>query len=354
MSQLGLLAPKFPFVRASILKPLLDHLASDPATLRRLLRHVGLHESLFADSYTPVPLAAYLRLFEEISLWTGDSHLGARLGFEIRPGDLAPNSLLVSQASTIRRGLAAIARHTAAYQSETSIILQDEGEDRLILSYLITSRINAPLKQDAEFSLASICQLIRSAVGASWRPIEVHFRHADPHINGYSPLPGLFRAPVLFEQATNCIVMSATEADRPRRTEDPDLIAIMERHLADLSLDTQNGPGVTDKVEQLIAMGLGVLPVTLEMLAAAMQTSPRSLQRSLAVEGQSFGALLKRYRLSRADQLLDEGICSIDTIAATLSYSEGTTFWRAYRSWTGESPSARRTRGGPPLGMRHR
>lgn len=331
--------PKTLSVRALILRPILDYFDEYKGKKRTLLYRCGLSEEAIEDPYAPIPLAAYLSLFEQAAEMAEDPIFGARLGFNGRPGNLAPIGLRVVQSSTIRRALVAMASHTRALQTGTLVTLEEDGPT-LALSYLITAPVELPARQDAEFSLAVTCRLIRLGFSPRWRPIEIQFRH--PRLVDPGGLEQLFGAPVLFSAPSNRIVLSAAEADRPYRDEDDDLIAMTERHLADLAGDMHRSVTLTEQVEALIAMFLGVKPVSLETVAAALPMSPRSLQRRLSEEGQSLSALLQASRQSKAAAMLQDGSMSVEAIAAALGYADGTAFWRAWRGWTGKSPTETR------------
>lgn len=94
-------------------------------------------------------------------------------------------------------------------------------------------------------------------------------------------------------------------------------------------------------VEDAIRSGLSRGAVAAPDIASQLGTSERSLQRRLQERGTSFLALLERVRQSEAFRLLRartarEGIADI---ASRLGYSETSAFTRAFRRWTGRSPS---------------
>jgi len=72
--------------------------------------------------------------------------------------------------------------------------------------------------------------------------------------------------------------------------------------------------------------------------------SPRTLRRRLAEEGTSFRGVLERIRFEAAEERLREPTLSLAEIAAELGYADQANFARAFRGWTGESPSAYRRR----------
>ncbi|WP_042474525.1 helix-turn-helix transcriptional regulator, partial [Rhizobium rhizogenes] len=194
-----------------------------------------------------------------------------------------------------------------------------------------------PRHQDTEYSLAASCQLVRSSFSASWRPVEIHFEHAAPRDR--EPLQRIFRAPLLFSQSSNRIVMLKTDADRHYRNEDRDLTAILERHIGDLSSGNVDQDSVRDQVLSVIAIYLGHKPITIAAVAAELKLSVRTLQRRLSDENTSVRALVREYRAGIAQLYLRAGTSGYSRLADTLGYADSTVFWRAFKGWTGLSPS---------------
>jgi AraC-like DNA-binding protein len=67
--------------------------------------------------------------------------------------------------------------------------------------------------------------------------------------------------------------------------------------------------------------------------------SLRTLQRRLAEEGTSYGEVLRCTRRDLACAYLSESGWSITEIAFSLGFADMSSFSRAFRRWTGTSPS---------------
>ena len=83
---------------------------------------------------------------------------------------------------------------------------------------------------------------------------------------------------------------------------------------------------------------------TLPMAARALNTSPRSLQRTLDRAGISYRDLTKRLELDRARVLLRDTDLRLREISQLLGYRDPSSFSRAFRHWTGVSPRDYRRR----------
>ena len=67
---------------------------------------------------------------------------------------------------------------------------------------------------------------------------------------------------------------------------------------------------------------------------------PRTMGRRLEEEGVTFEQLKDEVRLATARELLARTDIAVSDVAATLGYATPSAFVRAFRRWTGGSPSA--------------
>lgn len=101
---------------------------------------------------------------------------------------------------------------------------------------------------------------------------------------------------------------------------------------------------VSCEIDSFLADGCGV--PTIAYVAERLSMHVRTLQRRLAAEQLVFRDLLGDSRRRRAVEALSAGHQSIAAIASRLGYSDPAHFARAFRAWTGRTPSSyRRTRG---------
>ena len=78
---------------------------------------------------------------------------------------------------------------------------------------------------------------------------------------------------------------------------------------------------------------------TMDEVSERLHMTSRTLRRQLQSFGTSFQDLLSDIRKTRAVQLLQNTDKSVDDIAFELGYSDPSNFGRAFKKWTGKSPS---------------
>ena len=79
---------------------------------------------------------------------------------------------------------------------------------------------------------------------------------------------------------------------------------------------------------------------TAAMVASLYAVSRRTLARHLQAEGGSFRQVANEVRCEIACLLLAKTDLSFSQIAEVLNYSEHSAFTRAFRRWSGQTPSA--------------
>ncbi|NIY78158.1 MAG: AraC family transcriptional regulator [Rhodobacteraceae bacterium] len=322
-------------IRSTLLTYVLDRLNARGVATQSLLSKHGISLDMLKDPYAHLSMNEFNSFLESASELSGDQHIGAHIGTEIRAGDLGPMGILLSLSRSIHIGIDRIAKSAAALQSGTEMSFLPNG-DEMLMSYQIEDARIWPRRQDAEFSLVGTVQVIRDNFLRRWSPQQVHFEHAPPDDDSF--LRQFFRCPILYGQATNRLVMDRAPLMELYRVEDAALVSMLERHIEDLIEATPHNSTLTDAVRTVVTSSLGLRPISVERVAETLGLSPRNLQRKLSDEGTSLRDLLDDIRRDRATTLLSDGDIPVGEVAAALGYADGTAFWRAHKRWSKLTP----------------
>ena len=162
--------------------------------------------------------------------------------------------------------------------------------------------------------------------------------HAEEYRRMFSPL-------IRFDAAATAIVFDAQVMQVASAVTPASLKAFLRDAPQSVFLKQVAATGLSDRARRLcrVALDRGDAAPTLVMLAAALRLSPATLRRRLEDEGSSWGHLKDEVRRDLALQQLAEARLSVVEIAASLGFNDASTFYRAFRKWTGCAPGAWRS-----------
>lgn len=188
----------------------------------------------------------------------------------------------------------------------------------------------------AEEFFASLMIYGRTLVGSEFKPLRMEFMHAPPVYAG--EYQRLFGDDVRFGCLHNRMVLETRWLDVPL----PNHHALALRQALGLleleSAELHRKMDLIQAVERSISRDLQ--GSQLEKVARDLNMSGRTLRRRLTDHGLTFEALLEQVRRSRTMGLLGNPGLSIERITQEVGYSDVRSFRRAFKRWTGLSPSA--------------
>jgi len=273
---------------------------------------------------------------DEAATLHGDPALGVALGREFTEGHLHVFGPVIVASRTLRDAIG----HVQALQSHmdaTHWVLQDSApEARLYASEPKTS----PVLEDL---VASLCTgLFERLTGREHRDVlRVDLVHAPP--DDLTPYSLRFRGGVRFGAERYSLWFPRPLLDWVRPGTDGG-IAIALRELG-VSLLAQNPTqSWTARIEYELKQRQALAQVDTAALAKRFGVSSRALRRRLAAEGVSLSELVDRVRLERAGSYLKRSALTVSEVADALGYADASTFHRAFRRWSGCSPSEYRAR----------
>lgn len=97
--------------------------------------------------------------------------------------------------------------------------------------------------------------------------------------------------------------------------------------------------GVPARVVEVLQKRIGHAPLSIGHIAEELNLSKRTLQRRLQQQDISFAELRDQVRFHYSIDYLIKQHLSIDSISASLDFSDRTSFTNAFKRWTGLSPS---------------
>lgn len=185
----------------------------------------------------------------------------------------------------------------------------------------------------------STLNLARSLVGPGFVPQRLEFTYPPPpHAAAYRKS---FGCEVRFGARSNRMVVAAHWLDFRLPTHHPvsaqQALAICREQSAQIKRQSE----VIASVERILRRRLAENP-TLADVAQTLNLSERTLRRQLASAGRAWRDIHDQLRADRALELLRAGALSIAEIGGEVGYSDAREFRRAFKRWTGATPTAMR------------
>ncbi|MFV3307125.1 AraC family transcriptional regulator ligand-binding domain-containing protein [Pseudomonas sp. NY15181] len=158
----------------------------------------------------------------------------------------------------------------------------------------------------------------------------------------------LFGAPVQFEQPRNTLLFDEAMLARPVVRTPSELAAILDCFPYNFIIETLHEHGLPVQVKLLLEQALrqGKRLPSAVTIADILHMSEATLRRQLRAHGSSYLQLRASSLLEAAERLMQDGGASIASVAQRLGFSDDRAFRRAFKGWTGLSPSASPARGG--------
>jgi len=142
----------------------------------------------------------------------------------------------------------------------------------------------------------------------------------------------------------NGVEVSATVLDTPLRPAAAKLSTLAERYAAFAAAEGPRPSPLDSRLREVLRDRLPSGVPSIGVVARALGTSGRTLQRRLAEEGLSFQGVIDGLRADLARAYVRTARLSVSELAARLGYAQPSAFVRAFKRWTGSTP--KQLRGG--------
>lgn len=279
----------------------------------------------------------------------------ARSGHDLNPMELgllgaqkaSLASLPPAQQATILIGQTALMRLEALVaiaQLENSALdmrLLHEGDDLRVVCSMTGLNQHIFICLAEWLNVQAIISVIRSVIGASWCPSEICF--VSTTCVPQAVLAAFPNTRILTGEPQTSVVVSRADLSRP--TGNP--IAATDNTVASLSSrDVKDGQSAWEFVSLLRMMVQPYLNggrIDVAFAADIAGISTRTLQRRLKLSGSSYSQIVQEARFDLARSHLDEPGMKVIDVAMIAGYDSPQHFTRAFRRFTGVTPSQYRS-----------
>jgi AraC-like DNA-binding protein len=188
-----------------------------------------------------------------------------------------------------------------------------------------------------DFSLSIIMDMCRRNFGQQLVASNLFLRRplpADP-----SPWENFYGCKVQFGAQTDCLVLDLASANMALPSANIPMANTFDAILSE-QLNRYFKDDLISQCKSLVLKELTSGPPAAAWVAKEMALSQRTLQRKLRALGWSYQELLDETRHELARRYLNDAAKSVTEITFLLGFSEQSAFTRAFKRWSGLSPSA--------------
>jgi AraC-like DNA-binding protein len=302
----------------------------DPAPL---FSRAGLDFEALRDPNARYPVSAIGRLWRLAVQETGDPALGLAVARHVTPTTFHALGFSLSSSTTLRDVFERLVRYFRLVSDAAVIRLEDRGES---YRFAVLETYGAPADEGVDALFACAVRLCRMLSDRQFAPLLVELRRptpADP-----TPFSKCFRAPLAFGAAQNALTIDKRVCEQRLPGANPEAARVNDEVVAQ-ALHRMQRSSCADRVRVLLVERLPSGEPSQREIARAVASSTRALQRRLAAEGTTYTQLVDETRRELALAYMSDTRYSLGEIAYLLGFSGGNNFARAFRRWTGKTPS---------------
>ena len=305
---------------------------------RVLLREAGVDPAALRDPSARIPSTFWDTAGAKAVALIPDPAFALRAARCWHPSNLGALGHAWLASSTLRTGLERLQRYSRVLGEKAELKITNTREG---LRFVYDHRRRDPVLRaiGSDFVMSLVVDMCRMNYGASLRPVEVRLSRAKP--GDIEPYRHFYGCPIHFEANEDSFLLSPRVADEPLPTANRQLAGILDSILtAQLAaLDKDNIPArcKSSVLEQLTSG-----EVSENDMARQLHMSRRTLQRKLAESNTTYQKLVDDTRRDLALRYMEDAGKSITDVTFLLGFSGQSAFTRAFKRWTGTSPTTYR------------
>jgi AraC-like DNA-binding protein len=329
------------WVSMPIIRNIVMASAKGAADIKSMCSTANLQVSDLENANARLTLGQNCAIMEAALHISRDEFLGLHIGEKTSPTVLGITGHLMQSSKDVLSALMNIQQFTKTFTRLYTFHLEIKGN--VVYYYCEPVAIWNDLspetaRHSVDISFAGALHILRLLTGHTFRPIKVLYRY--PRITNVSEHERIFRCTPLFNQPSNCILFSLKDVSQPIVGYNQELHDILKNLLETELLKNEKQLAFSDQVKHIILKNYHFSFPLLEDVAALMHITPRTLQRKLQEEQTSFRVLEDEIKKEIAINLLTNAHLTITDVALKLGYADRSSFQRAFKQWTGKTPSA--------------
>jgi len=322
-------------------------LATAGRIVHRLLQHHGLEaDAMFLavgldplkldDPQARYPMDRIRELWRRAGEQIANPCWGLTAGDLWRPTDFHALGYAFLASGTLESAFKRLERYFRIVTQDLSV-QSTTTRDTFIMTHAVPSdALDPPALQDARLSV--ILRMCRDVYGAGFKLREAQLAHPWQAC-GYEDY---FGCPIRYDAGRAGFTVPLDAMHRPLPAKNRDLARANDRVLQGIDRRLTDNSTI-GRVRRTMLDSLSAGKPSAKDVARALAVSPRTLQRKLQEEGTTFQAVLDAVRRDLARECIRSGDYDLLEVTYLTGFANPPAFSRAYKKWTGRTPSEDRT-----------
>ena len=321
---------------ATVTEAIARTLESYQIDTQALFTSLDLGPEPFRDPDARVSKAKMEQIWTQAEARTGNPCIGFEIGQALTATNLHAVGYAWLASATLREGLQRIVRYQRLIATHADMGLSQQGD---VVEMQIDREPGEDLGDDAAF--AGLVRLCRDVSYPEFSPQSVHMMRIEPICA--PKLAEYFACPIEYEASIDKICFTAESVDADLRRNNPSLAQASEAVARDYlaNLDKKD---VVARARSIIVARLPDGEPNRGAVASRLAMSERTLARRLSARNYTFTSLVDEVREKLGKEYLRQSRFSVTDIAFLLGFTDQSNFARAFKRWSGDSPSEFRSR----------
>lgn len=299
----------------------------------KVFKVCGIDPALLEDSNYRVLHEKLLHMWEVAAQLSGDANFGLNLALQVPSAPFNVVGYLAMTSKNLRELCEGLQKYMRIFTDKGTVTTIEKGDVTKICIDL-TGGLQSN-RHHTDFWQTYLYKLLNFNIG--WTiPIKVAaFGHKKPaDITMYEKI---YQSELKFDQPQNFLSFSSVYLDYETISSDAAMHKFHEtqaiQHLHALTED-----GIVNKVKRVIMEYLPANDIELQCVAKKLNLTARTVQRNLANDGTTFKTILDQARKDYTLREIGNMKFSISELAFRLGYQDLSSFYRAFKRWTGMTP----------------
>lgn len=321
---------------AKAIRKALENAGHDP---KPLFLQAGLDLAALDDPNARYPVASTSRLWRLAVEATGNPAFGLAVASCVTQTTFHALGYSLVASASLKDAFERLVRYFRIVSDAAELEFKPVADEYHFLIH-IDPQGTRPAFESIDAFLSVNLRMCRALAGRQLSPLRVVLERPEPLDR--SPFERVFRAPLQFNGQQNLLVFDRAVFAQALDGANPELARHNDQIIAQY-LARHERQNIAARVHGVLVEQLSLGEPSQHKVAAALHMSLRNLQRKLADEGRSYTDILNDTRRELALSYIKDPRYTVSEITYLLGFADTSSFTRAFRRWTGQSPTAYRS-----------